>query len=106
MLACVADAQQCFLRALRLASETNLIPCILDSLVGIAWIYAGQGKEEAAMELAIEVEKHPAVTQDTKARAEELRLELETQLTSTQIEMAQARAAETTFEAVVEELLK
>ena len=102
----VADAQQCFLRALRLASETNLIPCILDSLAGIAWIYAGQGREESAMELVIEVEKHPAVTQDTKARAEELRLELETQLTSTQIEMAQARAVETTFEAVVEELLK
>ena len=58
------------------------------------------------MELIIQVEKHPAVTQDTKARAEELRLELETQLTATQIEVAQARTSEKTFEAVVEALLK
>jgi predicted ATPase/DNA-binding XRE family transcriptional regulator len=102
----IAEAQVCFLRALRLASETNLIPPILDSLAGIAWIYAGQGKTELAMELVIQVEKHPAVTQDTKARAEELRLELETQLTATQIEMAEARASEKTFEAVVDELLR
>jgi len=102
----VAEAQVCFLMALRLASETNLIACILDSLAGIAWIYAGQGKEGVAMDLIIQVEKHPAVTQDTKARPEELRLVLETQLTPTQIEMAQARASEKTFEAVVEELLR
>ena len=102
----VAEAQECFLLALRLASEANLIPCILDSLAGMAWIYAGQGKQEVAMDLVIQVEKHPAVTQDTKARAEQLRLELNTRFSSRQIEMAQARASEKTFEAVVEELLK
>jgi predicted ATPase/DNA-binding XRE family transcriptional regulator len=102
----VAEARDCFLRALRLASETNLIPPILDSLAGMAWIYAGQGKEELAMDLVIQVEKHPAVTQDTKARAEALRLKLETQLTPTQIQMAQARASEKSFESVVGELLR
>jgi tetratricopeptide (TPR) repeat protein len=102
----VAEARVCFLRALRLASETNLIPPILDSLAGMAWVYAGQGQEEVAMDLVIQVEKHPAVTQDTKARAEELRLELEKQLTPAQIGMAQARASEKAFEAVVEELLR
>ncbi len=102
----VAEAQLCFLRALRLALEANLIPCILDSLAGMAWIYAEQAKQEVAMELVMQVEKHPAVTQDTKARAEELRLVLETQLTPTQIEMAQARGSEKTFEGVVEELLR
>lgn len=102
----VAEAQVCFLRALRLASDMNLVPCILDSLAGMAWIYARQGKEDAAMDLVMQVKKHPAVTQDTKARGEELRLELETQLTPTQIEMAQARASEKNFEAVVEELLR
>ena len=102
----VHAAQECFLRALRLASETNLVPCILDSLAGMAWIYAGQGKVEVAMDLVIQVEKHPAVTQETKARAEELHLELETQLTPMQIEMAEARASEKTFEAVVGDLLR
>jgi hypothetical protein len=91
---------------LRLASETNLIPCILDSLAGIAWVYVGQGKEEAAMDLVIQVEKHPAVTRDTKARAEDLRAQLETRLMPRQIEMAQARSDEKAFEAVVQELLR
>jgi hypothetical protein len=78
----------------------------LDSLAGIAWIYAGQGKEEAALELAIEVEKHPAVTQETKDRATQLRAELEVQLTPTQIEAIQVHLGEKTFDAVVEDLLK
>jgi tetratricopeptide (TPR) repeat protein len=102
----VTEAQDCFLRALRLALEAKLIPCILDSLAGIGWIYAGQGKEEAALELAVEVEKHPAVTQETKDRVIQLRAELEAQLTPTQIETIQAHAGEKTFEAVVEDLLK
>jgi hypothetical protein len=56
--------------------------------------------------LVLHVEKHPAVTQDTKARVEELRLGLTAQLTATQIEMAQARTSEPTFESVVKELLR
>jgi predicted ATPase/transcriptional regulator with XRE-family HTH domain len=102
----VAEAQVCFLRALRLASETNLIPCILDSLAGMAWINAGQGKQEVAMDLVIQIGKHPAVTQDTKARVIQLRADLEPQFTSSQIEAIQAHAAEKTFDAVVEDLLK
>ena len=98
-------AQECFLKALRLASEMNLITCILDSLAGMARIHAGQGREEAALELAIQVEKHPAVTQDTKDRAIQLRSELEIQLTPVQVEAIQAHVREKTFETVVEEML-
>jgi len=102
----IAGAQDCFLRALQMASEAKLIPSILDSVTGIAWIQARQGKEESALELAIVVEKHPAVTQDTKARALQLQAELETQLTLTQIAIIQTQAGEKTFETIVDDLLK
>jgi hypothetical protein len=81
-------------------------PPIFDSLAGMAWIYAKQGMEEVAMDLVVQVENHPAVTQDRKARAEELRLQLEAHLEPTQIEMAQACACKQTFELVVQELLR
>jgi hypothetical protein len=58
------------------------------------------------LELALEVEKHPAVTHETKDRAGHLRAELEAQLTPTQIEAIQAHAGDKTFETVVEDLLK
>ena len=83
-----------------------MIPLILDSLAGIAWIHSAQGKKESALELAMLVEKHPAVTQETKDRAIQLRGELEAQLTSTQIEAVQAHAGEKTFDAIMEDLLK
>jgi tetratricopeptide (TPR) repeat protein len=102
----VNEAQDCFLRSLRLALEAKLVPCILDSLAGNAWIYAGQGKEEVALEMAIVVEKHPAVTQETKDRAIQLRAELETQLTPTQLKTIQAHIGEKTFDAIVGDLLK
>ena len=100
-----AEAQTCFLRALRMASETNLIPCILDSLAGMAWIYAGQKREEVALELTMLVEKHPVVTQETKGRVMQLHAQLETRLTSTQIELIQDRAGTKTVETFVEKLL-
>ena len=72
----------------------------------MAEIHAAQGREEAAMELAMQVEKHPAVTQDTKDRAIQLRTELEDRLTQQQIESIQARADANTFENVVGDLIK
>ena len=77
----------------------------MDSLAGIAWVYAGQGQDEAALELVIQVEMHPAVTQDTKGRAEELRQQLLSQLAPAQIKTVQRRASEKAFEAVVQDLL-
>jgi hypothetical protein len=49
---------------------------------------------------------HPASLQATKNRAARLRTELEAQLTSQQVEAAQARAQVKTLEASVDELLK
>ena len=49
---------------------------------------------------------HPASLQETKNRANDLRAELEVQLTSQQVEAALARAQAKIFEVVVAEVLE
>jgi hypothetical protein len=77
----------------------------LDALSGIAALRARQGNIEQAFELALFVLSHPASVQDTKDRAARLRTELETQLTSQQIQAVQARAQAKTFDAIVNDAL-
>jgi hypothetical protein len=67
---------------------------------------AKQGNIDQALEFSLIVLNHPASLQETKDRADRLRAELETQLTPGQIDAIQVHAAEETFEAVVEDLLK
>jgi hypothetical protein len=57
------------------------------------------------LELLMHVVQHPASSQEAKDRAEQLRAELEAQLSAQGIEAARARAGPRTFGAVVEELL-
>jgi hypothetical protein len=49
---------------------------------------------------------HPSSLQETKNRASELRIELEAQMTRQQVEAAQIRARDKSFESAVDELLK
>jgi hypothetical protein len=77
----------------------------LDALSGIAALRARQGNIEQAFELALFVLSHRASVQDTKDRAARLRTELETQLTSQQIQAVQARVQAKTFDAIVNDAL-
>ena len=99
------DAQNSFIAVLRLVREGGFMPFALDALAGLASLQAKQGDREHALELLLMVLNHPASLQETKDRASDLRVDLETQLTPTQIEAIQAHAGEETFEAVVEDLL-
>ena len=100
-----SEAGRVWRQALRLATDIHGIPVALEALTGFASLQAKQGDLEHALELLRIVSNHPASLQETKNRADRLRAELEAQLPSTQIEAIQARAAEKTFDAVVEELL-
>jgi tetratricopeptide (TPR) repeat protein len=100
-----AEAQACFLQALRLASETQLIPCILDSLAGIALIYAGQGKAENTLELVMQIQNHPAMTRETKVRVDQLDHEIKNQFSELQREEIYIRAQAKPIERVVEDIL-
>jgi tetratricopeptide (TPR) repeat protein len=100
-----AEAERVWRESLRIAIETRGTPVALEALAGIASLQVKQGDMEHALELLLMVLDHPASTQGTKERAAGLRAELEAQLTSQQVEAAQAQAQAKSFEAVVDELL-
>ena len=101
-----AEAERVWRESLRIATEIHGTPVALEALVGLASLQAKRGDMEHALELLLIVLNHPASFQETKNRAAHLRVELEAQLTSQQVEAAQARAQAKTFEAVVDEVLK
>jgi tetratricopeptide (TPR) repeat protein len=101
-----AEAGRVWREALRMAIDTRGTPVALEALAGFASLQAKQGDRQQALELLLLVLNQPASFQETKERAAQLRAELEAQLTSQQIEAAQARAKATTFEAAVEEIVQ
>jgi predicted ATPase/transcriptional regulator with XRE-family HTH domain len=101
-----AEAGRIWRESLRMGIETRGTFIALEALVGIASLRAKRGELEPALVLLLIVLRHPASTQETRLRAAQLRSALEAQLTSQQVEAAQARAQATTFEAAVDEVLK
>src|SRR5512141_649079 len=81
------DAQNSFIAVLRLVREGGFLPFALDALAGLASLQAKQGDVDHALELLLIVLNHPASLQETKNRAEILRMELEARLTPQQIEL-------------------
>jgi len=100
-----ADAGRIWRESLRIAIETSGTFIALEALDGIASLQAKQGNMEQALELLLIVLDHPATFKDTKNRAEKLRVELEAHLTSQQVEAAQERVKDKTFESAVNEIL-
>lgn len=100
-----AEAERTWRASLRMATETQGTFIVLEALVGVARLQAKRSDREHALELVWRVLHHPASLQETKNRANDLRAELETQLTSQQIEAAWARAQAKPFEVVVGEFL-
>ena len=88
-----------------MALEVQAIPLALDALIGLAYQAARAGQAEEALELSICVLRHSASTQEAKDRAEQLGAELETQMTSEQLEVVQSRTQAKRFDAAVKELL-
>jgi tetratricopeptide (TPR) repeat protein len=100
-----SEARRIFLEALHLAMEAQATPLALDALVGLAQQQARAGEAQQALELSMCVLNHPASTQEAKDRAQQLRGQLEPQLTLQQVEAVQERAQTKTFAALVTELL-
>jgi tetratricopeptide (TPR) repeat protein len=101
-----AEAGRVWREAVRIATDIHGTPVALEALVGITTLKEKQGNIEQALELLLIVLNHPASIQETENRAEALHAELEAQLTSQQVEAAQARAKAQTFEAAVAEILQ
>ena len=78
---------------------------MLDSLAGIALVYAGKGKAEEALKLLASVQHHPALTQETKIRVDQLAGEITIQFSAAQREGIYAQAQARPIQAFVEEIL-
>jgi hypothetical protein len=99
------EAERVWRESLRIATEIHGTPVALDALVGLASLRAKKGDMESALELLLTVLNHPASIQDTRHRAEQLRTELEAQLTTQKVEAIKTRVQGKKFEAIVDELL-
>jgi predicted ATPase/transcriptional regulator with XRE-family HTH domain len=100
------EAERGWRESLRIANETRGAWVALEALVGIASVQAKRGDMGQALELLMIVLNHPSSIQETKDRAARLRVELEVDLTSSQIKTIQAHAAERNLENIVEGLLR
>ena len=101
-----AEAGRIWREALRLAIETKGWFIALEALIGLASLQAKQGEREQALVLLLLVLNHPAIIPGTRGRAVRLRIELESQLTSQQVEAASVQVHTKTFESTVDEFLK
>jgi tetratricopeptide (TPR) repeat protein len=99
-----AQAEKSFRRAGEVAWSIQALPMLLDAFVGLALLESQAGHTERAFEWVVHSLGHPASTQDTKERAEKLRLELESQLSSQKIETIKRQAQSRSLEDVVQEL--
>jgi predicted ATPase/DNA-binding XRE family transcriptional regulator len=99
------EAGRVWRESLRIAVETRGTFVALEALVGLASLQAKRGDVEHAIELLLIILNHPASMQDTKNRAEILRVELESRLTPQQIQAVQAQAQKQSLDQVVNELL-
>jgi len=100
-----AEAERVWRESLRIAIETSGTFVALEALVGIASLQAKRGDMEHALELLLIVLNHPSSIQDTKNRAEILRVELESRLMPQQIQSVQAQARKQSFDQVVSQVL-
>ncbi len=101
-----AEAGRLWREALRMATETSGTFIVLEALVGLAYLRAKQGDPELALTYVSMVLGHPAIIQDTRERANELRQELEAQISIQHREAALVRATQINLEAVVNEILQ
>jgi tetratricopeptide (TPR) repeat protein len=76
------QAGQSFLRALRIAYETHLVPTMLEALVGVAQFLQADEQPERAAEVVGLVLHHPAADAETKRRAEAILALLDASLES------------------------
>ncbi len=100
------EAELLFLEALAIAQEAELMPAALDAVLGLADLQALAGAPETALELLAHVLQHPAISQETKSRAEQLQVDLTTHFSPQQVAAIQERVCNQMLKEVVTDILK
>ena len=100
-----AEARRTLIEALAVTTESRTIRDALDAAVELAALARAQGEIEQALEIALQVPRHPAGSRAAKDRAEQLRLDLEAALAPGQVAEVRSRVAARTFDEAMEDLL-
>jgi predicted ATPase/transcriptional regulator with XRE-family HTH domain len=100
-----SEGRRTYLKALHLSTEAQAACQVLDILAGLADLLARAGDAERALALALRVLSHEVSTQEARDRAEHLRAQLASQLTSQQIQAVEARLQVESLDALVTGLL-
>lgn len=95
------EARKDYLDALHSAIEAKALPIALDALLGLGALHAQSGKPEDALAMCYYILNHSFSEDETKGRAEQLRVALETKLNPTRVTAARAMAAENSFDEIV-----
>jgi len=101
-----SESERVWREAMRVAIETKGTLVALDALAGMAGLRAKRGHPDAALGWLLLVLNHPAVQPETKVRATDLAMGLEMRMTPGEIEAAHTVAGSSTFESVVEAIIK
>jgi len=100
------EAKYYFAETMKIAAEDQLLPAIVEALIGVARIQAQEKEISSAYELAFYVLNHPATYPLIKERANNLCSDLETQLTPGKTDEIQALAQNKTIDEITEQVLK
>ncbi len=101
-----AASRAAYREALQMAWERQALPEVLEAMAGIARWSITQGAIEQALRSTLFILSHQAATQPTKEDALQMRAELESRLSSEEIEAVQKRVGTDSLEKVIQELLK
>lgn len=88
-----AEARAIFQEAIQIANEMQTIPVLLEGLLGLAEVDAGEGNVERAFELACAVASNHSASFDTITRANGLRGALEEVLPAQRVRVIRDRTA-------------
>lgn len=96
-----AEAHATFSEALKLATEIELLPGVLNALVGLAQWQMKQGEIHSPLVLLSHVLSHPSSGRSLKDRVEQLRMKAVHQIPQARIDAAEQQARSEPFEAAV-----
>jgi tetratricopeptide (TPR) repeat protein len=99
-------ARKYFVDALSIAREMQILPVLLDALVGEAEIHARQGAVESALEILTAVSQNPSSSLATKTRAEQLRSDLLSQMPTQRVKTLKAKINHKTIDSLVIDILR
>jgi len=101
LLGNIDEARKIYLKALRISIDAQSIPIALETLLGLAHLYAQNDEPERAFELSYYILNHPSRTQETKDWANELTLKTEKMLTKYQLQTIKENILNISFEDIV-----